>query len=155
MFTTSRTEQSPITRWQRRAARLVDRTGKEVGTVGAPAGYMTVRLSPDGRTALFARTRPGIGTWDLYTTDLARNVERRLTSDPGSEAYPVWMPDGLAILFADGRHGGISIWRESTSTLVSKINCSHAKPCSGGRSMFAGRADAPLHRAFTVGTLDV
>jgi Tol biopolymer transport system component len=89
-------------------ARLVwiDRTGKEVGTVGAPGDYLTVRLSPDGRTALFERTRRGIGTWDIFTTDLTRNIERRLTSDPGSEAYPVWMPDGRAILFGDGRSGG-------------------------------------------------
>ena len=83
-----------------------DRAGKEVGTVGAPARYLTVRLSPDGQTALFARTRRGIGTWDLFTTDLAGNIERRLTSDPGSEAYPVWMPDGRSVLFGDGRHGG-------------------------------------------------
>jgi serine/threonine protein kinase/Tol biopolymer transport system component len=89
-------------------ARLVwiDRTGKEVETVGDPGDYLTVRVSTDGGTALFPRTRPGIGTWDIYTADLIHGIERRLTSDQGSEAYPVWMPDGRAIFFADGRNGG-------------------------------------------------
>jgi eukaryotic-like serine/threonine-protein kinase len=89
-------------------ARLVwiDRTGKEMGTVGAPGNYLSVHLSPDRGTVLFERARPGIGTWDLYTTDLGQQIERRLTSDPGSEAYPVWMPDGRTIIFGDGRHGG-------------------------------------------------
>jgi Tol biopolymer transport system component len=55
---------------------------------------------------VFERTKPGIGTWDLWTIDLARGVETRLTSDPDSEAFPVWQPDGKGILFAQGRSGG-------------------------------------------------
>jgi len=108
MFTTSRTGTIAYHSYAN-VARLVwvDRTGKEVGTVGAPGDYLNVRLSPDGGTVLFERTKPGIGTWDLWTTDLARNVETRLTSDPDSEAFPVWMPDGRAILFAKGRSGGL------------------------------------------------
>ena len=49
---------------------------------------------------------PGRGTWDIWTTDLAGNVDTRLTSDPDSEAFPVWMPDGRTILFAEGRRRG-------------------------------------------------
>ena len=95
MFTTSRNGTIAYHSFAN-VARLVwvDRTGKEVGTVGAPGNYLNVRLSPDGGTALFERTKPGIGTWDLLATDLARGVETRLTSDPASEAYPVWLPDG-------------------------------------------------------------
>jgi Tol biopolymer transport system component len=87
----------------------VDRGGKEVGTVGAPGDYLNVRLSPDGGTVLFERTKPGIGTWDLWSIDLIRGVETRLTSDPGSEAFPVWMPDGRAILFADESHSNTTL----------------------------------------------
>jgi serine/threonine protein kinase/Tol biopolymer transport system component len=95
----------------------IDRTGRETATVAAPGNYLTVQLSPDGGTALYQRTKPGIGTWDLYTTDLARGVETRLTSDPGSEAYPVWLPDGRGILFADGRNGGfLNLARKSLDT---------------------------------------
>ena len=90
-------------------ARLVwvDRAGKEVGTVGAPGNYLNVRLSPDGEKVAFERTKPGIGTWDLWISDLGRRIETRLTSAPDSEAYPVWLPDARAILFAEGRSGGL------------------------------------------------
>ena len=110
MFTTSRTGTIAYHSYAN-VARLVwvDRTGKEVGTVGAPGDYLNVRLSPDGGTVLFERTKPGIGTWDLWTIDLARGVETRLTSDPGSEAFPVWMPDGRAILFADESHSNTTL----------------------------------------------
>jgi Tol biopolymer transport system component len=105
MFSTSRTGTIAYDSYAN-VARLVwvDRTGKEVGTVGASGDYLTVRLSPDGGTVLFDRTKPGIGTWDLWSIDLVRGVETRLTSDPGSEAFPVWMPDGRSILFADESH---------------------------------------------------
>jgi Tol biopolymer transport system component len=110
MFTTSRSGTIAYHSYAN-VARLVwvDRTGKEVGTVGAPGDYLNVRLSPDGGTVLFERTKPGIGTWDLWTIDLARGVETRLTSDPGSEAFPVWMPDGRAILFADESHSNTTL----------------------------------------------
>ena len=121
MFTTSRNGTIAYHSYAN-VARLVwvDRTGKEVGTVGAPGDYLNVRLSPDGGTVLFERTKPGIGTWDLWTIDLARGVETRLTSDPGSEAFPVWLPDGRAILFADERYstGNLNLARKRLDTAV-------------------------------------
>ncbi len=84
----------------------IDRQGHELASVADPGDYLTVRLSRDDRTALFQRTRAGIGTWDVYTADLIRRVETRVTSDPGSEAYAVWMADDRDILFGDGRNGG-------------------------------------------------
>jgi Tol biopolymer transport system component len=97
----------------------IDRSAKEAGTVGGPADYLTVRLSPDGQTAVFPRSRRGIGTWDLFATDLSGNTERRVTSAPGSEAYPVWTPDGRSLLFGDGRHGGfLNLARKDLDTGV-------------------------------------
>ena len=120
MFTTSRTGTIAYHSYAN-VARLVwvDRAGKELGTVGAPGDYLNVRLAPDGRTVLFERTKPGIGTWDLWTIDLARSVETRLTSDPGSEGYPVWLPDGRAILFAHDRRGTVlNLARKRLDTAV-------------------------------------
>ena len=71
----------------------IDRQGRELGTVAGAGNYLTVRLSRDDRTALFQRTKASTGTWDVYTADLTRGVETQVTLDPGSEAYPVWMPD--------------------------------------------------------------
>jgi Tol biopolymer transport system component len=36
-------------------------------------------------------------------------METRLTSDPGSEAFPIWMPDGRTILFADESHSNTTL----------------------------------------------
>ena len=121
MFTTSRTRTIAY-HSHANVAQLVwvDRTGEEVGTVGAPGDYLNVRLSPDGGTVLFDRTKPGIGTWDLWSTDLARGVETRLTSGPGTEAYPVWLPDGRAILFADEKYsiGNLNLARKRLDTAI-------------------------------------
>ena len=119
MFTASRTGTIAY-HSHANVARLVwvDRTGKEIGTVGDPGDYLNVRLSPDGGTALFERTNPEIGTWDLWATDLGRGVETRLTSDPASEAYPVWLPDSRSILFAVGRGVGLNLARKRLDTAV-------------------------------------
>ena len=59
-----------------------DRAGNQLGTVGVSGDYQGVRISPDGGRVLFDRSQPGVGTYDLWTWDLARGVETRLTSDP-------------------------------------------------------------------------
>ncbi len=119
MFTTSRNGTIAYHSYAN-VARLVweDRSGKEIGTVGAPGNYFNVRLSPDGGRVLFNRTTPGLGTWDLWTTDLARGVETRLTSGLGSEAMPVWQPDGHAILFSDEKYstGNLNLARKQLDT---------------------------------------
>jgi len=79
-----------------------DRSGRALGELGTPnAGEtITVALSPDGRKVLFDRTRPDLNTFDLWTIDLARGVETRVTSDPNTECYPVWLPDGRHIIYS-------------------------------------------------------
>jgi eukaryotic-like serine/threonine-protein kinase len=82
-----------------------DRAGREVGRVEAQGDYLSMRLARDGRHALFARAEPRLGTYDVWTTDLERSVETRLTSDPTSEIAPVWLPSGTGIIFAAERGG--------------------------------------------------
>ena len=55
-----------------------------------------------------------------WSTDLARGVETRLTSGPGSEAYPVWLPDGGGILFADEKYstGNLDLARKRLDTAI-------------------------------------
>jgi len=45
-----------------------DREGKELGTVGSRGYFLTVAISPDGKTVLFDRVRPGTGTFDIWTS---------------------------------------------------------------------------------------
>ena len=112
-FTTSRTgtlayePQGNLTRltWFDRAGRA----SGEIGTEGA-GETIGVAISPDGRSALFDRTRRDLGTYDVWMIDLARGVETRLTSDPNTEFDPVWFPDGKRAVY--------SVVRDSLPQLV-------------------------------------
>jgi serine/threonine protein kinase/Tol biopolymer transport system component len=79
-----------------------DRSGRALGDIGSEAAGETISLSisPDGRNALFDRTRPDLGTYDVWMIDLARAVETRLTSDPNTEFDPVWLPDGRHFIYS-------------------------------------------------------
>jgi Tol biopolymer transport system component len=94
----------------------IDQAGHELGTVGADGMYQVVRLSADGRTVAFARADPNSGTPDVWTFSLDRNVETRLTSDTGSESYPLWMPEGDGIVFMADRGGPPHLFRKNTAT---------------------------------------
>jgi Tol biopolymer transport system component len=100
-------------------SKLVWRTrqGADAGTVGEPGGYLSVRISPDGRTILFDRMARGSGSWDLWTADLTRDhVESNVTSDRGSEVTPVWRPDGRGIVFGADRGGPPHLYTRDLSS---------------------------------------
>ncbi len=83
----------------------VDRAGREVGTLGSPGNYFTVSFSRDGRRVVFDRREPGIGTFDVWSFDLERNVESRITSSPETEADPRELSDGSSIFYSGTRGG--------------------------------------------------
>lgn len=79
----------------------VDRTGKQVGTVGEPANFTTGRLSPDGRTVVIGREDPSdSGKTDLWLLDVQRAVLSRLTFHPATSYSGVWSPDGTRLAIA-------------------------------------------------------
>ena len=80
----------------------LDRLGHEMGTIGEPAEYPRLRLSPDGGRVLFSRSQPRIGTYDLWLFDGGRGVEQRVTMDRLSEYSAVWLPAGRATVFSGG-----------------------------------------------------
>jgi Tol biopolymer transport system component len=75
-----------------------DRTGRTLGTVGAPADYNTFDLSADGTRVVASIDRAG-GS-DLWLLDTTRTgLASRFTSRPAPSVYPVWSPDGRHIVF--------------------------------------------------------
>ncbi len=62
-----------------------DWSGAQVGTVGAPADYGDLELSPDGTEAAVSVFDPARRTRDLYLVDVARGVRTRFTVDPADE----------------------------------------------------------------------
>ena len=82
----------------------VDRTGRQVETVGAPGGYRTHALSPDGTRLAYT----DMNDQNLWILDLPRKTLSRFTSMRGIETCPVWSPDGQRIAFrADAAGGGV------------------------------------------------
>jgi Tol biopolymer transport system component len=96
----------------------IDRSGRELGSIGVPADNNRVRISPDGRRAVFDRRQPGVGSLDLWTADLVRGTETRLTSDPQTETAGAWVPDGSALVFSASRGGPPHLFRKDLATGV-------------------------------------
>jgi Tol biopolymer transport system component len=92
-----------------------DRTGREVGAVGAPGMYHRFAISSDGRRILFDRRRPGLGSYDVWTLDLQRGTETPITSGPDTESLPVWLPGG-SVAYSVVRGGPPQLVRQQLAT---------------------------------------
>jgi Tol biopolymer transport system component len=79
----------------------LDRTGKQVATLGDPGKYGVARLSPDGRTVVLSREDPTDATkGDLWLLEVLRGIFSRLTFHPQSAYSAAWSPDGSRLAVA-------------------------------------------------------
>lgn len=80
----------------------IDRTGKQLGTLGDPDEYRSIAMTHDDQhlavSLLTGRLSIDRNT-DIWQIDLSRSVSERLTFDPGSENNPIWSPDGSSVVF--------------------------------------------------------
>jgi Tol biopolymer transport system component len=96
--------------------RWVSRDGRPTGTVATAA--LRVRISPDGRRALFDRVAADTGAIDVYSIDLARGAEEPLTSSPYPEGPGAWLPDGRSVFMMIARGGPPRIVRKDFTSGV-------------------------------------
>jgi len=90
-----------------------DRSGKQVGTLATPSGYNAPALSPDEKKVAVSRVDLQSGTGsDIWLMDLERGTQIRLTTDPASDIYPSWSPNGDRIAFISTRAGMTSIYQK-------------------------------------------
>jgi serine/threonine protein kinase/Tol biopolymer transport system component len=94
----------------------LDRTGRELGSVGPPGNYLSVSIAPDGRRALSDRTRPGIGTYGVWSLDLERGTETPVTSEPDTEVYPILLPGGRSVVYSVDRGTSPRLFRRDLAT---------------------------------------
>jgi hypothetical protein len=91
----------------------VDRTGKEIGTVGGPGIYDAPVLSADETQLAVAVTDIARGMGDIWVWDLARNLGSRVTFEK-TDAYNVlWMPDGHSLIFTVDQESGADLFVKS------------------------------------------
>ena len=95
----------------------LDRTGRELGTVGSPGDYLEVRIDPAGRAALASRRLPATGTYDIWSFDLDRGTETRVTLDDAfTEIEGITAPGGDAMVFTAARGGPPRLMRRDLRT---------------------------------------
>ena len=82
-----------------------DRTGRELATLGTPGPYLDIRFSEDGKVLWFSRARPGIGTFDVWSLDIVRGVESRLTGAVASEFSPLPVPALGSVVYSAAIRG--------------------------------------------------
>lgn len=88
-----------------------DRTGQEVGKVGAPSQHWgNVRVSRDGRRVAAAVWSTEIGAPGIWTFDSNGRESRRVTFPPEVHRRPMWSPDGTRLAVGRSvRVGGPSL----------------------------------------------
>jgi len=91
----------------------VDRQGRETPIAAPPRAYVHPRVSPDGGRVVVRATDQED---DLWVWDVARQAFTRLTFTPGTDAFPVWMPDGRRLIFSSAREGQRNLFWQATST---------------------------------------
>jgi len=80
------------------------RTTRTVSFTTTEGTWMSLDVSPDGRTIVFDL----LG--DLYTIPVAGGKAARITSGPAMDAQPRFSPDGRRIVFASDRSGAEQVW---------------------------------------------
>ena len=92
-----------------------DRSGKELGRIGETGGYISPRLSHDGKRLVFTRAADISSLGDIWVLDLSRNTETRLTFDSAHDSTPVWSPDGSRIAFVSDRNNVYGIYEKNAN----------------------------------------
>ena len=99
----------------------VDRIGREE-VISAPTRPYTT-LSPDGmRVAVSSSDQD----YDIWVWDFKRATLTRLTTEPGLDISPIWMPNGRRIIFGSDRSGARNLWWQAAdnSDLAERLTTS-------------------------------
>lgn len=78
----------------------LDRTGRQVGTVGKPDEYAETSLAPDGQSVVASIYNRGANDRDIWLLDTRRGVRTRVTSGPEDDSDPLLSPDGLRLAYS-------------------------------------------------------
>ena len=94
----------------------LDRSGRILGTVGDPAVYLNLALSPDERRLAVSEATAAMRNIDIWIIDFERpGTPTRLTTDPGAEFDPAWSPDGSQLLFTSTRGASFDLYRHAAN----------------------------------------
>jgi serine/threonine-protein kinase len=87
----------------RRQLVSVDLEGRERPLIEARRGFMYPRYSPDGERLAITISEPG--DTNVWVLDLRTGTQTKLTLE-GTNAFPLWTPDGERVTYLSVRGGG-------------------------------------------------
>ena len=92
-----------------------DRSGNQIGTLGAPIPLGNAHISPDGAKVAVELYDPQISDTDsdIWLYDTGRGVKTRFTAKPGTARGPCWSPDGKHLVFSSNRRGHFDLYEKS------------------------------------------
>jgi len=90
-----------------------DRSGKQTGALGDPAGYMDLSLSPDRQKVAVSIFDQSAGPPEIWIYEVSRGVRSRFTFDPASDRWPIWSPDSTRVAFSSNRRGQFNLYVKS------------------------------------------
>jgi Tol biopolymer transport system component len=98
----------------------LDRSGKELATVGPPGRFVQIGLSPDGRSVVVAELEEPLppDLW-IFDTGVGRGI--RLTRDNVAQVAPIFGPDGRRIFFSAYPAGPWDLWEISAQGGEQKV----------------------------------
>jgi len=95
----------------------LDRNGKRLGSIGEPAEYTHVALSPDDGRVAIERIDPKTSNGVIWLHDVARTLTARFSLDGSWSWTPVWSPDGTRVAFGSTSQAasGVGVYEKSAS----------------------------------------
>jgi Tol biopolymer transport system component len=98
----------------------LDRSGTvEERTTVVAADLFAPRISPDGLHIAYEGQESANG--DVWLYDTLRATRSRLTTDPGSDAGPIWSPAGDSIIYRSSRDRGNLFLRKSDGSGAAEV----------------------------------
>ena len=92
-----------------------DRAGRRLETVGGPAEFGDLELSPDDVRLAVTIRDPARQTGDIWFVDVRSGRRTAFTFDPAEEAAPAWSPDGATVIFDSNRTGRSDLYAKPSN----------------------------------------
>ena len=89
--------------------KLIDRSGKELGTIGEPGVIANPTLSPDGGRVAVDIADLKANNVDLWLESTSGGGNARFTFDPAEEVSGVWSRDGSLIAYRIANEDGAAV----------------------------------------------
>ncbi|MBD3217883.1 MAG: protein kinase [candidate division Zixibacteria bacterium] len=114
-----------------------DRKGEAIDTVGEPAPYRDIELSPDGNKVAYQVFDVQRMADDIWVYDMLRDVPTRLTFEESSEIWPIWSPDGSHLIYSELSDGYYRIMKRQANGLGEAVLLLQAEEGNLGASDWA------------------